>query len=506
MQGGLYLILLDNMEDYLAEGDTVREEDLRLFLEHCLVRPSGARLIVTSRVQVNVISAGLHNVRIIPLGEGLSEDDAASLLRDLDKQGILGLRDALEEDLGRAARSTKGIPRALEILAGILHRDPTASLNEILEDDAPFGEEVVEMLVAEGYQRLDEEERRVIEALAVFDRPVAEKAISYILHPWFPDLDVRTSLRRLVNSYFVSVTRATREYSLHPLDREYAYQRLSDDEKEGTYSRCNLELRAADFYASIRKPEDEWKSMDDLAPQLAEFEHRVCAGDGEGAGQILLNSISGALYRWGHYLRLAAMSTRLRRQLTAPISRARNLHILSLIHLHLGKVEQSVEDSEQALTIYQDIGHRRGEVLAAGHLGFAYCMLGQIDRGIKQHKRSLAISREIGDRSLESHWLGCLGNAYIQVGQIEDAIESFEEALGVALESDDLSERGLWLGYLGCAYVELGEAWRAIKLCEEALDIARKVKDHRRQGLWLGHLGQAYLALALGLNSTLKTT
>jgi len=69
-----------------------------------------------------------------------------------------------------------------------------------------------------------------MEALAVFDRPVDETAIAYLLHPWFPGLDVRASLRRLVNSHFVSASRVTGEYSLHPLDRDYAYHRISHEE------------------------------------------------------------------------------------------------------------------------------------------------------------------------------------------------------------------------------------------------------------------------------------
>ena len=61
------------------------------------------------------------------------------------------------------------------------------------------------------------------------DRPVDATAISFLLQPWFPALDVRASLRRLVNSYFVNFNRATGEYSLHPMDREYVYRRIPED-------------------------------------------------------------------------------------------------------------------------------------------------------------------------------------------------------------------------------------------------------------------------------------
>ena len=200
------------------------------------------------------------------------------MLRDLDPQGELGLRDAPVDELRRVSKLTRGIPRALEILAGIL-QDPTVNLNGLLANDKIFGEQVVEELIAEGFRRLDENEQRVMEALAVFNCPMEETAINFILHPWFPDVDVRAGLRRLVNSYFVRVNRANSKYNLHPLDHDYVYNQIPDHrDTNECYSRKNLELRAAAFYTNIRKMTNEWKSITDLAPQLAEFEHRVRAG------------------------------------------------------------------------------------------------------------------------------------------------------------------------------------------------------------------------------------
>ena len=233
LQDGVYLILLDNMEDVLDADNAIKEEGLRLFVERCMLSPGGARLVATSREQVAVTPAALSGARRIPLREGLPEAEAMALLRELDQDGHLGLRDAPEADLRRAAQLTQGIPRALEILAGILDRDPTLRLSELLADEELFGEQVMEGLVAAGYQRLGKEEQRVMEALSVFNRPVDATAIAFLLQPWFPALDVRASLRRLVNSYFVNFNRATGEYSLHPMDREYVYRRIPG-EGEGT--------------------------------------------------------------------------------------------------------------------------------------------------------------------------------------------------------------------------------------------------------------------------------
>jgi tetratricopeptide (TPR) repeat protein len=495
MRDGLYLILLDNLEDLLTEAGTIADEGLSLFVERCLVQPGGAQLIATSREQVKVAAAALRGARSILLREGLPEDEAIALLRDLDSQGELGLSDAPDDELRRAVQLTQGIPRALEILAGILHGDPTVSLPELLDDEHLFGEQVVEQLVAEGYQRLGENERRVIEALAVFDHPVEEIAIAYLLYPWFPGLDVRSCLRRLVRGYFVSVDRVAGEYSLHPLDREYAYSRVPADREGDEYTQRNLELRAASFYASIRKPEDEWESIDDLTPQLAEFEHRVRADEYEEACHVL-DLIDPCLYRWGHYLRLVDMRTRLVGQLTDCGLQTDNLGALGRSSRALGRFARAIELYEQALGIARDVGDRRREGIQLSYLGTAYRVMGQIQRAVALSEEALAIARETGDRRAESAHLSSVGRGYRALGQIERAIECQEKALAIASELGDRHEEGTTLSSLGSNYRALGQIERAVGLYKQALSIAREIGDSRVEGFSLASLGSACRGLA----------
>jgi len=495
MRDGLYLILLDNLEDYLTEEGDIAEEGLRLFVDRCLIQPDGVRLVVTSREEVRLAASALRGARRILLCEGLAEDEAVTLLRDLDPQGTLGLHDAPEEDLRRAARLTQGIPRALEILAGILHRDPTASLPKLLSDEAAFGAEVVEQLVDEGYRRLREDERRVMEALAIFDRPVDETAIVYLLHPWFPGLDVRACLYRLVSGYFVSVSRITGEYSLHPLDRDHVYRQLPEDEKAYAYNRRNLELRAADFYASIRKPESEWKTIDDLAPQLVEFEHRVRAGDYDGACWVLEPIDFDCLRLWGYYARLVELREKLLGRLTDPGLRVANLISLGRAYRTLGQVERAVKFYEEALAIARKIGDRVGEGQCLGNLGTAYLDLGRVKQAIAFYEQALEIFRQIGDRRREGVVVGDLGNACYNLGQFERAIKLYEEALAIACSTGDRSGEGRCLGNLSRTYRMLGQVHRAIELYEKALAIAREISDRVGEGRCLGNMGRAHFDL-----------
>jgi tetratricopeptide (TPR) repeat protein len=306
---------------------------------------------------------------------------------------------------------------------------------------------------------------------------------------------VRAALRRLARGYFVSVNRASGECSLHPLDREYAYRQLPEGGSAEAYTRRALELRAADFYAGIRKPESAWKTIDDLAPQLAEFEHRVRAGDYDGACRVLELIDLYHLHLWGHYDRLVRMREKLLGRLKDPILLASNLGSLGNAYRSLGQLERSVKLYEQALDIARRIGDHQNEVVWLGLLGFSCRSLGQIEQAIKFYEQALDIARLIGDHRYEGTWLGNLGLAYHQLGQFEQANRLYGEALVVNREIGDRLNEGHWLGFLGRTCRCLGQIDRAIGLYEEALTIARQLGDRRKEGIWLSNLGLAYYDL-----------
>jgi tetratricopeptide (TPR) repeat protein len=535
MQAGTYLILLDNLEDYLGEDGDITEEGLRLFVEGCLIQPGGTRLLITTRNELRVTVTGLPSMRRIAIHEGLPEDHAIALLREMDPQGMLGIRDSPEEDLRRAFELTQGVPRALEILAGILQQDPTASLHRLLEDEDFFGEQVVEQLVAEGYRRLSEDERRIMEALAVFDRPVDETAIAYLLLPWFPGMDFRAGLRHLARSYFISVNRVTGEYSLHPLDRDHAYRQIPETKEENgnsSYSRLQLELRAADFYTSFRKPKHAWLSIEDLTPQLSEFEHLVRAEEFERAYQVLAAIDRDYLFLWSHYTRLVTMRSKLLGHLDDPDKHAANCGRLGTAYRSLGDAKQALHYYAEARQICGETGDRRQEGIWLGEMGSAQRVLGQYAQAAGLYSRALEINRQEGDRHQESTQLGrlgmvsralgkvdqavayCqqaldiarenrdhvseerhlvnLGSAYRAIGGFKQAIESYERALSIARELGDPWVEGASLGNLGSAYRALGDFDRATDLYEQALAIDREIGDRRHEGVWLGCLGDVY--------------
>jgi tetratricopeptide (TPR) repeat protein len=348
-------------------------------------------------------------------------------------------------------------------------------------------------LIEENYKRLDGDARRVIEALAVFRRPVPPLAVDYLLEPFAPGLDLPGIIRRLTRTNIVNVDRATKTVTLHPIDQDYAYSRLPEEGAgEPAYTRQALERRAADYYVQLRTPSDTWKTIDDLEPQLAEFDHRVRAGDYDDACRVLDLIDSEYLYRWGHYARLVGLQEKLLGQLTTQALQAANLGSLGRASQKLGQVEQAIEFHEQALAIACEIGDRQNEGI---YLGLAYQVLGQTQRIIKSYfEEALAIAREIDDRRNEGFWLGHLGNVSRSLGQFERAIGFYEEALAIARETDDW-RKSVWLSELGNTYGPLGQIERSIDFCKKALNIAHEYATASEEGTHLGRLGFAYRAL-----------
>lgn len=232
LRDGMYIILLDNLEDVLDGENTIQEEGLRLFVERSMLSPSGVHLVVTSRDQVYLDPSTMHRMRNIPLEQGLPAHEAVALLRDRDPDDELGLHDAPDDILLRAVQVIQGIPWAVERIAGVM-KFKRVSLDTLLNDEQLIDKDLMEeTLLNMGYHSLNSDEQRVMEALSVFNRPVDPTAIAFLLQPWFPTLKVQTILRRLTDSYFVIYNRTTGEYSLHSLDQKYIYRRIPDEVSE----------------------------------------------------------------------------------------------------------------------------------------------------------------------------------------------------------------------------------------------------------------------------------
>jgi tetratricopeptide (TPR) repeat protein len=495
------LVLLDNFETVMdVSACCLTDAELDDALRTLLDAPHHAvKVILTTRIPPRDLQL-YHPERqaYLPVDEGLAPEYAKQLLRELDADGRVGLKQADDAPLARAVERTRGFPRALEALYAILSADRYTTLEEILA--APLPENVVEALVGEAFSRLDALAQRVMQALAAYNRPVPPAAVDYLLQPFLPNINSAPVLQRLVNMQFAH--RESGKFYLHPADREYAWGQVKSEKAKGKsredeWAPKNLLSRAADYFRQTRLPRERWKTLDDLAPQLAEFDLRCAAEDYDTAADVLTDIDFDYLLLWGHYRLMIEMHERVRGKIR--VSRLEMSCLNNLVFdgadSSLGQTRNAIDCYEEALEIARERGDKAYEGVLLGNLGGAYADLGETRRAIEFYEQALAIDREIGDRRGEGADLGNLGLAYADLGETRRAIEFYEQALATHREIGDRRGEGADLGNLGGAYHQLGETRRAIEFYEQALAIAREIGDRRGEGADLGNLGIAYAAL-----------
>jgi tetratricopeptide (TPR) repeat protein len=477
LRRGYYLLVLDNLEETLGPDNAIADVGLRAFVDLCLTTPHALRLIATSRERVLVGGASSRAVRFISLERGLPDADAVALLRDLDPDGELRLKHATEELLLSAARRCYGVPRALETIAGILANDPALTLEELLQDARLFDERILENLIQEHYSRTTPDKKRVLEALAVYDRPVPSAAIRYLLLPSLPALNIEGQLRALVQSYFVTHQRGRDTYELHPLDQQFIYCRIPY--KEGVHNRCALHFRAAGYFRQLRKPEDEWKAISDLEPQLAEFQHLVRAGNFEEACKSLNQVDPRPLAVWGYYQLVAEMRKQLTDRLKDVPLAGLNWGQLGLAVFNLGETRYAINCFERSLQVAITLENKCDVALRKGNLGEAFLVLGEVDKAFGYFQEAYESFLGMGLKPQAGFWLGHLGLVSIRTGLCDTALKYFGQALTIAREVGDRRSEGSWLSNLGDTSLCCGDTRSAIGYYAEAVRIARELNDRR---------------------------
>jgi len=524
LEGGLYVVLMDHMEDLLDNEGVITDPDLRAFFDISLSGSHGARLLVTSRSPITFHPDWMGFDKRIPLVAGLSETDGVAMLRDMDPNGTWGIRDLPEEQLARAVRRTYGIPDSLKKLAGLLKQEPFSSPDELLNK---FENDVVGGLMQEAYRRLEDNERRGMEALATFGRPVPLIAVQFMAAGFQPGLSIDAVLRRLIDVHMVTLDRPSRTVSLNPIDQDYILNQLSDN---GDQALKALDIRAAEYYAQLRVPRDRWQSAVDLGPYLFEFEHWFRAREYESAAEVL-NLIDVEFAGWRmHTRRLQALHQRLDGKLADRRLRMLQVYSLGQTYIFLGPLEKAAECFERACSMAREIDDREAERRATAWIGEAARRLGQLEKAIEYLGRAVAMTPR--DAAVEDTFLLNLGLAHVYrrefrlalncgrqlidlgekqsdpvlIAQAHDVLSlanvglrNFEEALKHTRQSAELyrtADARDPLAYVrnveAMAYIGLGKIEEGIQTLEELRLRSKEDDSPRLEGFSLFNLARVY--------------
>ncbi len=488
-----YLIVLDNFESVLDKHNAIFDEydGLRRFVEACLEYDHSALLMATSR-RTLVLSPEVEGRVVgrrdeLSLDRGLPEDAAVDLLRELDADGQLGIREAPEQTLREVVRRCEGIPRTLETLVGTLGQRRTRTLQELLADESGLAR-LLENPARELYDNLSGNERLVVQALAVYNHPVPAAAVRHIL----PALPVDDILDRLVRNYVIIYDRG--RFSLHPLDQAYAYHQIPEEGDD--YSRPALHQLAVDFFQELAKPVDKWQSIDDVEPQLRQFYHLVHAGLHDTAARLLGVIDRQYLWLWGYAQLVIEMRETLRGHLEFPNERYTNAGALGWAYWSVGRHEEALVQYDQAIAGATESGDFLNADVYRHNESLVYDDLGDLERALQMISDLVPPVRTFRSKQDLAATLGDKGVFHMRLGQFPEAIRLFQEAEELAAEANAQRVHANNLDNLAIAYLNLQDYAAASRYVERALAIPVEVVGPYNTYIHL--VTRARVCLALG--------
>ncbi|MFE9402664.1 trypsin-like peptidase domain-containing protein [Streptomyces sp. NPDC006530] len=431
----LVVVLMDNLEDLLDDDGSVADEELAVILDWLFRVRSTPRLLVTSQVPVRLAPELRRFAAHVELSEGLSPAEAAALLRELDRDGSLGMAQLSDDELLHAAVHVHGVPRALELLIGALADDTVLlpSLQDVLKDFTRR-HDVVADLAQDRYKRLDARAHAVLGVLAALRTPVGQDAVEEILAGLDPELPAAPVLISLVRRHLVSVDRAHRTFALHPLDAEIAYGRMP---RNGPHRRQAVERQIASWYERRSRPRGEWRTLEDIEPNRRRFHHLLRAGDHDDAARALCEISEWLVW---HGSVLAAVTMHLAVEEHIQDERVRLAHTVAYGHARLsaGPIEQAVHLFAEAVSLAERLGDRPALQNALFGLGDAHRQLGDQGATIAPLTRAAELARELGDTEREVHALLSLSLAHSYLGDGESALTVADRLTQLADAGGDL--------------------------------------------------------------------
>ncbi|GGU35896.1 trypsin-like peptidase domain-containing protein [Streptomyces violascens] len=431
----LIVILMDNLEDLLEDDGSIADEELAVILDWLFRARSTPRLLATSQVPVRLAPELRRFAAHVELSEGLSPAESAVLLRELDRDGSLGIAGLSEDELLHAAVHVHGVPRALELLIGALADDTVLlpSLRDVL-NDFTRRHDVVADLAQDRYKRLDERAHVVLGVLAALRTPVTQSAVEEILAGLDPELPTARVLASLVRMHLVSVDRAHRTFALHPLDAEIAYGRMPQD---GPHRRQAVEREIASWYGRRAESRGTWRTLEDIEPQRRRFDHLVRSEDYDDAARVLCEISEWLVW---HGSVLAAVSMHLAVEGRIRDERVRLAHAVAYGHARLiaGPMEQSVASFTEAAALAERLGDRSAFQHALFGLGDANRQLGHLHASTEPLARAAELARELGDAEREVHALLSLSLTHSYLGDGESALAGADRLAALGEASGDL--------------------------------------------------------------------
>ncbi len=514
LRGRQMLLLLDNFEHLLRAAPVVSD---------LMVACPELTVLVTSRAPLRL--SGEHQFPVPPLPlpdadgpvrmEILEQSPAVELFRQRAWAVLPAFRVTATNaaTVKRICRRLDGLPLAIELAAARVKLfSPQALLDRLDRGlqllaggarDLPGRQQTLRDAIAWSYDLLDVGEQALFRRFAVFAGGCTLEAVEAVCGPGEDeqvDGSVLETLASLVdNSLLVSRSEtSTRQVDEEPrftmleTIREYSLERLTSsgevEEVQRRHAQYYLALaEAAQLEASGRWDEVGWwwgftrldREHDNLrvalrwAVQRLEVEtgarlavalswywiERSYLSDGRQWMEAIL-AVDGARGQTGEAPHALPARTK-----------AYLLQMAGVLTMAQGDYDHAVALHEEGMTVYRDLGHKKGVSASLRELGFVAYEQGDYERAVHLHEQSLALARKFSSAFGIAWSIRALADAVRGQGDLRRATTLLEESLALSRGRGNAWGIARSLASLGSVACEAGEDAQASRLYKESLDL-----------------------------------
>ncbi|NQT52936.1 hypothetical protein HQ576_12835, partial [bacterium] len=518
------LLVLDGLErilnaytrlDAAYQGDDVTEDTQQTF--RACSDPHAANFLAWL-ANTAMESRVLLTSRLFPreLGQlpgccrqNLHEFDPEDAIAFFHAQGIQGTRAEIQHELDRFGSH----PLCLRLLAGAILRDKrspgdikAAKRHKVL--DKLTGSKRQHHILKVAYDALDKPTRTLLSQIAAFRSPKEYEAVA-TLNPFKNGEVFDDALDELVERGLLLAEGDPPRYDLHPIVRQYAYDRLT------ARSRKSVHTRLRDYFDAVPKP-SKVESLDDLQPVIELYHHTVRAGRFDDACDLFYERLNDLLYyRFGAYLACIELLRALfpdgepvtvsgeaaLPQLKNENDQAWTLNALANSFGLSGQPRRAVPLFERHNSLRGEAKDKKNHAAGLGNLAYQQVMVGELAAVEASLRRRIDLCREIEDEFREGVGHRELGRLLSYEGDFAQAASELDAALAGLEKQGHTQTKGITWAYRALRALLTGDARKAAAAAQRARELAEQCVQQSKpnprdivEAEWL--LGWANVAIA----------
>lgn len=495
-----YLLILDGFERELRaytglnasyQGDELvgAGSDLRscisphaaAFLPWMASAPVASRVLLTTRLHPRELDnlAGCQQIDLT----ALDPDDA---VRFFQAQQIRGTRTEI-----RAACEPYGYhPLALRLLAGVIVKDHRMPRDIAVASRHPISTELIgrakHHILQVAYDALDKPKRNLLNLLAAFRNPMSHDSLA-ALNPFATETALDAALDDLIERALLF--RSETHYDLHPVVRQYAYDRLTD--------KPNVHTRLRDYFAKVpAQDESKVESVDDLAPVIELYHHTLHAGQYDEARDLYRDRLGLLYHRFGAYQLIIDLMRGLfpdgedrPPRLKTEHAQSWTLNEIANSYSHSGDSVRAVPLYRMKMAMNEKSGDKGNLSVGLRNLADDQLKLGHLHETDQSLQKRIELAREIQNEFDEAVGHQELGRLEAYQGRFTESLSELDAALSSFRKHNHKQAEGsTWFYYaLRALFMkDAAEAIDAARRSRELSDVRRYERDIIRAEWLLG--------------------